>query len=59
MSENGIAKHLHLEQVLTQLRLSGLKLGLPINRGDAHLKGAIERLIDRKLKEENPSGFSL
>ena len=31
----------HSKQVLTQLRLSGLKLGLLINFGEAHLKMAL------------------
>ncbi len=50
---------LHLKQVLTQLRLSGLKLGLLINFGEAHLKNGIKRLINGQLDEENPSDFAL
>jgi GxxExxY protein len=49
---------IHSTQVLT-LRLSGLKLGLLINFGEAHLKDGIKRLIDGRLEEENPSGFTL
>ena len=36
---------MHAKQVLTQLRLSGLKLGLLINFGEAQLKNGIKRLI--------------
>lgn len=42
---------LHAKQVLTQLRLSGLKLGLLINFGEAHLKNGIRRLINGDLEE--------
>jgi GxxExxY protein len=49
---------IHSTQVLT-LRLSGLKLGLLINFGEAHLKDGIKRLVDGRLEEENPSGLSL
>jgi GxxExxY protein len=35
----------HAKQLLTQLRLSGLKLGLLINFGEAHLKNGIKRII--------------
>ncbi len=42
----------HAKQVLTQLRLSGLKLGLLINFGEAHLKNGIKRLINGQLDEE-------
>jgi GxxExxY protein len=56
------ASPLHGKQLLTQLRMSGLKLGLLINFGEAHLKNGIKRLIDGQLKEEdssNSSEFSL
>jgi GxxExxY protein len=43
---------LHAKQVLTQLRLSGLKLGLLINFGEAHLKNGIKRLINGELDED-------
>lgn len=36
----------HGKQVLTQLRLSGLKLGLLINFGEAHLKNGIRRIVN-------------
>jgi GxxExxY protein len=49
----------HSKQVLTQLRLSGLKLGLLINFGEAHLKNGIKRVINGQLNEENPSEISL
>jgi GxxExxY protein len=50
---------LHAKQVLTQLRLSGLKLGLLINFGEAHLKNGIKRLINGQLEKENSPEFSL
>lgn len=45
----------HTKQVLTQLRLSGLKLGLLINFGEAHLKNGIRRLINGEMEEEDVS----
>jgi GxxExxY protein len=36
----------HSKQVLTQIRLSGRKLGLLINFGEVHLKNGIERIVD-------------
>jgi GxxExxY protein len=42
----------HAKQVLTQLRLSGLKLGLLINFGEAHLKDGIKRIINGELEPE-------
>ena len=45
----------HAKQLLTQLRLSGLKLGLLINFGEAHLKNGIKRVINGQLDDvENP-----
>jgi GxxExxY protein len=41
----------HGKQVLTQLRLSGLKLGLLINFGEAHLKNGIKRIINGQLED--------
>ena len=49
----------HAKQLLTQLRLSGLKLGLLINFGEAHLKNGIRRVINGYLDAENPLEFSL
>ena len=49
----------HAKQVLTQLRLSGLKLGLLINFGEANLKNGIKRIINGRLDEESFSEFSL
>jgi len=49
----------HAKQLLTQLRLSGLKLGLLINFGEAHLKNGIKRVINGHLPAENPPEFSL
>jgi GxxExxY protein len=40
----------HAKQLLTQLRLSGLKLGLLINFGEAHLKNGIKRIINGQLE---------
>ena len=49
----------HPKQVLTQLRLSGLKLGLLINFGEAHLKNGIKRIINGQLEEEDSVEISL
>ena len=49
----------HAKQVLTQLRLSGLKLGLLIYFGEAHLKNGIRRIINVNLEDEASSGLSL
>jgi GxxExxY protein len=49
----------HAKQLLTQLRLSGLKLGLLINFGEAHLKNGIKRVINGHLDAENPIEISL
>ncbi len=35
----------HAKQVLTYLTLTGLKLGLLINFGEAYLKNGIKRLV--------------
>ena len=50
---------LYTKQLLTQLRLSGLKLGLLINFGEVHLKNGIKRIINGKLDDESPSEVSL
>ena len=49
----------HAKQLLAQLRLSGLKLGLLINFGEAHLKNGIKRVINGQLDAEDPPEFSL
>ena len=49
----------HAKQLLTQLRLSGLKLGLLINFGEAHLRHGIKRVINGHLDAANPLEFSL
>jgi GxxExxY protein len=49
----------HTKQLLTQLRLSGLKLGLLINFGEAHLKNGIKRVINGQLEEEEPREITL
>jgi|ERR1700738_4111231 len=48
----------HSKQVLPQLRLSGLKLGLLINFGETHLKNGIKRIINGEL-EPDASDLSL
>ena len=47
------------KQVLTQLRLSGFKLGLLINFGESHLRNGIKRIINGQLEEESPPDISL
>ncbi|HET9368586.1 MAG TPA: GxxExxY protein [Candidatus Udaeobacter sp.] len=49
----------HPKQVLTQLRLTGLKLGLLINFGEAHLKNGIKRIINGQLDDSDPGDISL
>jgi GxxExxY protein len=49
----------HAKQLLTQLRLSGLRLGLLINFGEAHLKNGIKRMINGQLESEEPSEVTL
>jgi len=49
----------HAKQILTQLRLTGLKLGLLINFGEAHLKNGIKRVINGQLEEKSPADISL
>src|SRR5712692_11938221 len=49
----------HAKQVLTQLRLSGLKLGLLINFGEAHLENGIKRIINGQLEYKDPADISL
>ena len=49
----------HAKQVLTQLRLSGLKLGLLINFGETHLKNGIKRIINGQLEGEPSQDISL
>jgi GxxExxY protein len=50
----------HAKQLLTQLRLSDLKLGLLINFGEARLKNGIKRIINGHLDgEQDSSDISL
>ena len=49
----------HAKQLLTQLRLSGLKLGLLTNFGEAHLKNGIKRIINGHLEAEEPTDITL
>ena len=49
---------MNAKQLLTQLRLSGLKLGLLINFGEAHLKNGIKRVINGHLDPKDPVEFS-
>ena len=50
---------IHAKQLLTQLRLSGLKLGLLINIGEAHLKNGIKRVINGLLEDKSISEVTL
>jgi GxxExxY protein len=50
---------LHAKQLLTQLRLSGLKLGLLINFGEAHLKNGIKRIISGELDPDESHEVTL
>jgi GxxExxY protein len=50
---------LHAKQVLTQLGLANLKLGLLINFGEAHLKDGIRRIINGTLEVDESVEFSL
>ena len=49
----------HAKQVLTQLRLSELKLGLLINFGETHLRNGIKRIINGQLQQEDWPDLSL
>ena len=49
----------HAKQVLTQLRLSGLKLGLLINFGEAHLRNGIKRIINGQLDADPTEEITL
>jgi GxxExxY protein len=44
----------HSKQVLTQLRLSGRRLGLLINFGEIHLKDGIERIVNGLPEDSRP-----
>jgi len=50
---------LHAKQLLTQLRLANVKLGLLINFGAEHLKDGIKRIINGIFEPEEPPEFSL
>jgi GxxExxY protein len=49
----------HAKQLLTQLCLSGLKLGLLINFGEVHLKNGIKRVINGHFDAESVPDVSL
>lgn len=49
----------HAKQFLTQLRLSGLKLGILNNFGEAHLKNGVKRVINGHLDTETLPDISL
>jgi GxxExxY protein len=51
--------NIHSKQLLTQLRLSGLKLGLLINFAESHLKNGIKRVINGKLEDEDSEEITL
>ncbi len=50
---------IHVKQVLTQLRWSGLNLGLLINFGANHLKDGIKRIINGRLEPAEISDLEL
>ena len=49
----------HAKQLLTQLRLSSLKLGLLINFGESHLKNGIKRVINGQLDDAETPEITL
>jgi GxxExxY protein len=49
----------HAKQLLTQLRLSGLKLGLLINFGEGQLKNGIKRVINGQIEPSEVSDLAL
>ena len=49
----------HAKQLLTQLRLSGLKLGLLINFGESHLRNGIKRIINGQLDDDSTEEITL
>lgn len=49
----------HAKQLPTQPRLTGLKLGLLINSGEAHLKNGIKRLVNGRTDTISRSDISL
>jgi GxxExxY protein len=55
----GALSAVHAKQVLTQLRLSELKLGLLINFGEAHLKNGIKRIINGQLDDDRAEEITL
>lgn len=44
----------HAKQVLTQIRLSGKKLGLLVNFGEVSLKNGIKRLVNGTIESSAP-----
>ncbi len=49
-------QRVHGKQLLTQLRLSGRRLGLLVNFGEVHLKNGIERVVNG-LPDDSSPGF--
>lgn len=43
--------HAHKKQPLTELILSGLRLGFPVTFGDEPMKNCITRIINGRLKD--------
>jgi GxxExxY protein len=45
----------HKKQVLTYLRLTGLRLGIMLNFNEARLKNGIYRIVNNLTAEDHPS----
>jgi GxxExxY protein len=59
LKSTDVVSAVHAKQLLTQLRLSGLKLGLLINFGEAHLKDGIKRVINGQIEPLSVSDLAL
>ncbi len=58
MTENEIGEPVHLKQLLTYLRLSGLRLGFLLNFGADLMKNGIKRMVNGLEEESNLGGFA-